>query len=94
MTAYIAGQSKTSPVGQWATGTTQPDPDDEARLRIALRAADLLVCRYQPSTVSTWFAGSNPELGGVSPAQTLRDGDPDTLVPEFRYVAGDFLYAG
>lgn len=79
------GTSITSLIAQVAPGVvrqwSQPDePSDvpseaERRLRDAFVIYTELVLVDSPETVQAWFLGSNPYLGGASPAELLAAGE-------------------
>lgn len=78
MTAYVAGVHDGKTVTRWATGevTEIRDFEVEQRLRTAYEIVQLMLTVDSPYTIRAWFIGMNPELDDVSPAETLREGDP------------------
>ncbi len=76
LTAYIAGISEGKTISRWASGeiTTIRDHDVEQRLRVAYEIAQLLLTSDSPQTVKAWFIGLNPQLGDVSPAVAIHEG--------------------
>lgn len=68
--ALIAGVQETRAVQQWM-GSREPQRGDV--LRFALQLALMIEHRADVETVRRWFLGSNPMLGGASPAYMLRD---------------------
>lgn len=74
LVAYVACQSDTAVVHQWADGRGKPSPSNQRKLRLALRVAELLSKVERPPVLQAWFTG-----GGVarcSPARFLRESDP------------------
>lgn len=76
LTAYISGVDNGRTVARWASGeiTEIRQQETEQRLRAAYEIALLLLDQDAPETVRAWFIGLNPQLGDVSPAETIHDG--------------------
>ena len=77
LTAFIAGVGDGKTVSRWASGEVAQIRDHwmEQRLRTAYEIAHLLMQGDATQTVKAWFIGLNPQLGDVSPAEALRDGN-------------------
>jgi hypothetical protein len=91
LTAYIAGVDTGKTVARWANGdvTEIREMATEQSLRTAYEIALVLLDRDAPETVRAWFIGLNPQLGDVSPAEALHDGQfRDALVAARAFVAG------
>jgi hypothetical protein len=79
LVAYLASVKETRAVRQWAEGTREiGNPSDAERLRIAYRAARMVIERDSKKVAQAWFQGLNPFLDDRSPARVLRDGDVET----------------
>jgi hypothetical protein len=91
LTAYIAGVDAGKTVARWANGEISEirDPDVEQRLRTAYQIALLLLSQDAPQTVRAWFIGLNPQLGDVSPAEAIHDGQlKEALAAARAFMAG------
>ena len=76
LVAYLGGVKETRAVRQWVEGTRDVGkPDDLERLRLAYRAARIIVERDSAHVAQSWFQGLNPLLDDRSPARLLREGD-------------------
>lgn len=76
LTAYIAGVGNGKTVSRWANGEVAEirDHRTEQRLRTAYEIIQLLMRYDSAQTVKAWFIGLNPQLGDVSPAEAIREG--------------------
>lgn len=74
VTAYLSGIQDTETVEGWASGTLQPTPASDVRLRYAYDAARCLVDVYDDETAQSWFLGMNPYLDDDAPAYVLLHG--------------------
>ena len=63
-----------------AHGEDAPDTDEESRLRNLFAVASLLATRDGAGSAYAWLTEPNPELGGVSPAALLHDGETPEAV--------------
>jgi hypothetical protein len=91
LAAYISGVESGKTVARWASGhvTEIRNHETELRLRTAYEIALLLLRQDSPQTVRAWFIGLNPELGDVSPAQVIHDGDlKEALAAARAFIAG------
>ena len=91
LTAYIAGVDSGKTVARWATGqvTEIRNQETELLLRTAYEIALLLLGQDSPQTVRAWFIGLNPQLGDVSPAQAIHDGQlKEALSAARAFIAG------
>lgn len=90
LVAYIAGVKDAKTVTRWASGEVENVRDEnEKRLRTAYEIAKLLVRFDSPRVVKAWFIGLNPQLGDVSPAEAIHDGDLKGAMSAARaFVAG------
>jgi hypothetical protein len=87
LVAFLAGVDKKT-VGRWISGTS-PHAENEARVRCAFQAAQLLLSKDSEHTVRAWFIGLNPQLDDVSPAEALRAGQTrDVMVAAKSFVLG------
>ncbi|MFF1876527.1 hypothetical protein [Leifsonia sp. NPDC058230] len=77
LVAYIGGVGTTSAVAAWAEARDVPDADKVTRLRTAFHALGILLERWDPVTIESWFKGMNPDLGDESPARVIREAAPD-----------------
>ncbi len=95
LVAYLGGVKETRIARQWAEGTrTIADAEDIERLRLAFRAASLIIFHEPGSIAQAWFQGLNPVLGDVSPARLLREGDLEAVGPKILSAATQFVHAG
>lgn len=95
LVAYIGGVQETRIVRQWAQGAYEPsDAQDVERLRLAFRAASLIMTRQSAEVAQAWFQGLNPGLGDVSPARLLREGDSNAVGPQVLAAARQFAALG
>lgn len=90
LTAYIAGVKDAKTVTRWASGEVENARyENEQRLRTAYEIAQLLVRFDSPRVVKAWFIGLNPQLGDVSPAEAIHDGELKEAMSAARaFVAG------
>lgn len=90
LVAYIAGVKDAKTVTRWASGEVENvRHDNEKRLRTAYEIAQLLVRFDSPRVVKAWFIGLNPQLGDVSPAEAIHDGELKEAMSAARaFVAG------
>jgi Holliday junction resolvase-like predicted endonuclease len=76
MAAYVANVKDVKTITRWVRGAvTDIRPESEARLRTAYEIFALLTRFEAPDTVRAWFIGMCPQLGDVSPARAIHDGD-------------------
>lgn len=95
LVAYLGSTTEISTVRQWAQGTQALASErDIERLRLAFRAARLLVSRDCKEVAQAWFQGLNPSLGDLSPARTLREGDLAINGPRVLAAARQFATTG
>lgn len=92
LTALVAGQKDGKTVTRWVTGEISEirDPMVEQRLRTSYEVAKMLLQYDSPQTVRAWFVGLNPQLGDVSPAEAIANGD----LKEVRAAARAFIAGG
>ncbi len=90
LVAYIAGVKDAKTVTRWASGEVENvRHENEKRLRTAYEIAQLLVFFDSPRVVKAWFIGLNPQLGDVSPAEAIHDGELKEAMSAARaFVAG------
>jgi hypothetical protein len=90
LVAYVAGVKDAKTVSRWANGeVTAVRDDSEKRLRVAFEIAQLLLQFDSPRVVKAWFIGLNPQLGDVSPADTIREGKlKEAMVAARAFVTG------
>jgi hypothetical protein len=91
LTAYIAGVSDGKTVGRWASGDMAEirDHKTEQRLRATYEITQLLMSYDSAQTVKAWFIGLNPQLGDVSPAEAIHDGQlKETFAAARAFIAG------
>lgn len=90
LVAYIAGVKDAKTVTRWASGEVENvREENEKKLRTAYEIAQLLVRFDSPRVVKAWFIGLNPQLGDVSPAEAIHDGDLKEAMSAARaFVAG------
>lgn len=90
LVAYIAGVKDAKTVTRWASGEVENvRHENERRLRTAYEIAQLLVRVDSPRVVKAWFIGLNPQLGDVSPAEAIHDGELKSAMSAARaFVAG------
>jgi len=77
VTAFIVGVKDGKTVSRWASGevTEIRDPEVEQRLRSAFAIVQLILMVSSPNTIRAWFIGMNPQLGDLTPAEAIREGD-------------------
>lgn len=79
LVAYIASESKTSTIAEWAEGRSEPHGEVYSRLTIALLLSRLLALTEHPSVIQAWMQGSeDSEL--PAPARILREGSFEECV--------------
>ena len=90
LVAHIAGVKDAKTVTRWVTGeVVNVRHENERRLRTAYEIAQLLVGFDSPRVVKAWFIGLNPQLGDVSPAEAIHDGELKRAMSAARaFVAG------
>lgn len=90
LVAYVAGVKDAKTVTRWASGEVENvRHENERRLRTAYEIAQLLVRFDSPRVVKAWFIGLNPQLGDVSPAEAIHDGELKEAMSAARaFVAG------
>jgi hypothetical protein len=87
LTARIAGISDPKQVGRWATGTSAPRRDAEARLRDAIQIFNVIQQAESVYIARAWMIGMNPQLEDMAPAQCIADGrSRDVMVAARAYV--------
>src|SRR5262249_27686095 len=74
LVAYMTDVDRKT-VSRWTSGTNNPRPEAERRLRTAFWVFHLLQSRDSRHTVRAWFIGLNPQLDDVSPVAALRAGN-------------------
>lgn len=95
LVAYLGKVKETRAVRQWAEGAREPgNAEDIERLRLAFRAASLIMSRESAGVAQAWFQGLNPVLGDVSPARLLREGDINVVGPQILAAARQFAALG
>ena len=92
LTAVIVGVKDGKTIANWASGHTEEirSEETEQRLRMTYQIV-LLLLQSQDSqqTVKAWFIGLNPQLGDVSPAEAIRNGQLQEALTAARvFVAG------
>jgi len=92
LTAYITGVKDAKTVARWANGeiTEIRDQAVEQRLRTTYEITRLLLEGDSAQTVRAWFIGLSPELGDVSPAEAIHEGQ----LREALAAARLFAFAG
>ncbi len=89
LVAYVAGVKDAKTVSRWANGEVAARDESEKRLRVAFEIAQLLLQFDSPRVVKAWFIGLNPQLGDVSPADTIRDGKlKEAMIAARAFVTG------
>lgn len=90
LVAYISNVKEGKTVARWATGEVAGmRTESEQRMRTAYEIAQLLTQFDSPRTVKAWFIGLNPQLGDVSPAEALHDGNLQEALSAARaFIAG------
>ncbi|WP_207555048.1 hypothetical protein [Mycobacteroides abscessus] len=95
LVAYLGKVKETRAVRQWAEGAREPgNAEDIERLRLAFRAASLIMSRESAGVAQAWFQGLNPVLGDASPARLLREGDINVVGPQILAAARQFAALG
>lgn len=95
LVAYLGNVKETRAVRQWADGSRAvSSAEDVERLRLAFRAARLIMSRDSKEVAQAWFQGLNPLLGDISPARLLREGDLDTTGAQVLAAARQFAAVG
>lgn len=61
-------------VDRWMTGSTQPQFDQERKLRDAYQVFRQVESVEAAPTVRAWFMGMNPQLDDLSPAEAISEG--------------------
>lgn len=91
MTAYIAGVDDAKTVARWMSGKTSRirSADVEQRLRTAHEIALLLLSTDSSDVVRAWFISLNPQLGDITPAEAIHNGDVrEALAAARSFAAG------
>lgn len=95
LVAYLGNVKELRAVRQWAEGSRDvKSAEDVERMRLAFRAARLIMSRDSKEVAQAWFQGLNPSLGDVSPARLLREGDIDSVGPQVLAAARQFAAVG
>lgn len=95
LVAYLGNVKEVRAVRQWAEGSRAvSSAQDVERMRLAFRAARLIMSRDSQEVAQAWFQGLNPLLGDVSPARLLREGDLDVAGPRVLAAARQFAAVG
>lgn len=94
LVAYIGGVTETRAVREWAEGSRAMRSETARRLRLALQAGWMISRDDDPRVAQAWFQGLNPQLGDISPARLLRDGDLDEVGPQVIEAARAFAIGG
>lgn len=95
LVAYLGNVRESRVVRQWADGSRAVGGlEDVERMRLAFRAAGLIMLRGSNEVAQAWFQGLNPLLGDVSPARLLREGDLDVEGPRVLAAARQFAADG
>ncbi len=76
LTAYVTGVKDAKTVARWANGEIAEIRDQavEQRLRTTYEITRILLESDSAPTVKAWFIGLSPELGDVSPAEAIHEG--------------------
>lgn len=90
LVAYIAGVSEARAVRQWGRGEREPRSDVGEKLRIALRAAQMIADIDGAGVAQAWFQGMNPQLDDRAPARVLREHDVSEVGSEVLGAARAF----
>ncbi|WP_026819273.1 hypothetical protein [Arthrobacter castelli] len=90
LVAYIGSVNETRAVREWAEGKRSPSSIVVKRLREAYHVAALVAEKDHRQVIQAWFQGMNPQLGDVSPARLLREGDIDEVAPQVLAAARSF----
>ncbi|MDM2170988.1 hypothetical protein PP404_06315 [Mycobacteroides abscessus] len=95
LVAYLGNVKDVRVVRQWADGSRGiSSTQDVERMRLALRAALLIMSRDSREVAQAWFQGLNPLLEDVSPARLLCEGDPAIEGPRVLAAARQFAGCG
>lgn len=95
LVAYLGNVKETRAVRQWADGSRAVSSvEDVERMRLAFRAARLIMSRDSKEVAQAWFQGLNPLLGDVSPARLLREGELAITGPQVLAAARQFAAVG
>lgn len=95
LVAYLGRAKETRAARQWAEGNRElANPNDIERLRLAFRAANLIMSHESAGVAQAWFQGMNPALGDMSPARLLREGDINVVGPQVLAAARQFASPG
>jgi hypothetical protein len=94
LVAYLGGVKETRAVNQWAAGEREPGAEVQARLRLALQIALMLVEADGAAITRAWFQGLNPQLDDRSPARVLRAGELERDGQAVLGAARAFLVGG
>lgn len=94
LVAYIANQTNTRPVNDWANEKDLPSNGEAARLRLALEVVNVLEARAGTSTLQSWMMGMNPLLGEEAPARLIRNNDAEVVGPHVVAAASDLVAGG
>ncbi|NEB75441.1 XRE family transcriptional regulator [Streptomyces sp. SID14478] len=87
LTARMAGISDAKQVGRWASGSSNPRPEAETRLRDAIQIFHLIQSAESVYTARAWMIGMNPQLEDMAPALCIADDRArDVMVAARAYV--------
>lgn len=87
LTARMAGISDPKQVGRWASGTSRPRAEAEARLIDAIQIFHLIQAAESVYTARAWMIGMNPQLEDMAPALCIaEDRARDVMVAARAYV--------
>jgi hypothetical protein len=93
ITAYVLGLSTLKELPSDGPAEILTAPLSAERLRMALRAARLVVGRYDQDTARMWFFGMNTDLGGLAPAGVLRNAEHGSSLERAVLAAAQFAGA-
>lgn len=94
LVAYLGGVSETRAVREWIDASRSMRSPTARRLRLALQVGLMIARSDSPRVAQAWFQGLNPQLGDVSPARLLREGDLDRIGPQVIEAARAFTIGG
>lgn len=86
LTAYLGGVKNVREVSSWIRGVNI-NHDQEARFRLALSVANILIEKDPREIVQAWMIGLNPELGDRVPLRLLREEPVETIASDLLAAA-------
>ena len=80
LSALVVGLSDPKAMGEYAKGARTPQPDTDAKMRVAHQVIVTLLSGNLPrETIQAWFVGMNPDLDDEPPARVILESPKKVL---------------